>query len=432
MGFSLKFKLVKFNLLFKCFLLASICADYSLASVKPNNVWNVVVTHFSLNHEVTQAAVRKQINWIAKNPAYIQKLADSKPYIYHIINEIKKRNLPGEIALLPMLESSFNPFAYSKAGAMGLWQLMPETGSDLGLKRDWWFDGRRSVHLSTDAALNYLNYLNKAFNGDWTLAFAAYDSGEGTIRRAIKKNIASRKKTHFWSLALPRETKDYIPRLFALAEVIAHPKRYNIKLPHIPHTPYFQVVELSSQIDLVHAAKLADLPYKEFIKLNPEFNRGTTAPDKRYKLLIPADKVKIFNKNLAYLPNKLRASWVRYKIHAGETIASIAKKYFISVKLLQEVNQLKHDKLGKQILVPNNKNFDILKDNKPKEKLIQNEEYKIIHVVQNGDTYEKLSRRYSVSVAELKLWNGTNVGNLLKNGNQLIIWKRSKKTSILT
>ena len=414
------------NLLILC-----IYAECCYASLVPN-AWDIVVEHFSLNHQVSQAAVRKQLRWITKNPAYIQKLSAAEPYIYHIITEIKKRNMPGEIALLPMLESTFNPFAYSKAGAAGLWQLMPGTGNDLGVKQDWWFDGRRSIHHSTDAALNYLSYLHKVFHGNWILAFAAYDSGEGTIKRAIKKNKRVANKEYFWSLSLPRETKNYIPRLLALAEVIKHPEQYHVILPQIPHTPYFKEVNIDSQIDLVHAAKLADISYKDLIKLNAGFNRGTTAPYKPFKLLIPTNKVRIFSKNLAKLPTAQRASWINYTVRRGEDLATIAHKHLTTVKLLRELNQLKSDKLRPKqvILIPSNKAFAAIKDSQSTPKVVVNE-YKIIHVIQDGDTYEKLSKKYAVSVAQLCLWNGKNLKELIKVGKHLIIWRRVKKNTIM-
>ena len=159
--------------LFRCFLLLTSSYLFSNLVYAAPNVWDVLRSQFALNHEVTQPEVQTQLRWLVAHPSYLQKLARSEPYIYHIVTEIKKRRMPGEIALLPMIESAYDPFAYSGAGAAGLWQLMPGTGNNLGLKQDWWFDGRRSIRPSTDAALNYLTYLNKYFNGNWILAIAA-------------------------------------------------------------------------------------------------------------------------------------------------------------------------------------------------------------------------------------------------------------------
>ncbi|OYV55112.1 MAG: lytic transglycosylase, partial [Legionella sp. 21-45-4] len=240
---------------------------YPIYAAKTPNVWEVIRKQFSLNHELNRPEVQNQLRWLIAHPSYLNELARAEPYIYHIVNEIKKRHLPGELAIIPMIESSFDPFAYSGAGAAGLWQLMPGTGTDLGLKRDWWFDARRSIGPSTDAALNYLTYLHKFFHGNWILAIAAYDSGEGTMSRIIKKSNQTYQNTQFWSLQVPNETKAYIPRLLALAEVIQNPERYHVKLPDIPHTPYFEEVNIGSQIDLNNAAKLAGITYQDLIKL---------------------------------------------------------------------------------------------------------------------------------------------------------------------
>lgn len=237
-----------------------------------------------------------------------------------------------------MIESAFDPFAYSVAGAAGLWQLMPRTGAGLGLKQDWWFDARRSISSSTDAALSYLIYLNKFFNGNWILAIAAYDAGEGTIDRAIKS--AGVRNASFWELSLPRETQIYVPRLLALAEIIKNPGQYQLILPEIPYLPYFQEVNIGSPIDLNHAAKMAGISYNELIKLNPGFNRWTTDPHKPIKLLIPAEKVHQFNLNLANLPEEKRVSWEIHTVQPGESLDTIAVRYHTTVNLIKQLNQL--------------------------------------------------------------------------------------------
>lgn len=395
------------------------------------NVWDVLRSQFILNHETNQPEVQAQVRWLVSHPSYIQRLARSEPYMYHIVSEIQKRKLPGELALLPMIESAYDPFAYSGAGAAGLWQLMPGTGTHLGLKQDWWFDGRRSIRPSTDAALNYLAYLNKFFKGNWTLAIAAYDSGEGTVARAIKNSgQASARHVNFWKLPVPNETKAYVPRLLALAEVIQYPQRYGIRLPEIPHTPYFEEVNIGSQIDLNHAAKLAGMSYKELIQLNPGYNRWTTAPYKPFKLLIPTEKVAHFNRNLANVPQEKRVSWTRHMVRNGDTLSSIAQRYFTTVKLIRELNQLKSDKLkpGQYILIPSSKNTAVSATSKPmpvvSDQPATTQSYKVVHIVQAGETYPMLEKKYKVSTTEIKSWNKKQA-EPLKAGEQLIIWKRT-------
>lgn len=405
------------------------------------NVWDVLRQQFSLNHEVTQPEVQTQIRWIVAHPSYIQRLArQSEPYIYHVVTEIKKRKLPGELALIPMIESSYDPFAYSGAGAAGLWQLMPGTGTDLGLKQDWWYDGRRSIGPSTNAALTYLAYLHNFFNGDWLLAFAAYDSGEGTMAKIIKNSGHTGTNVRFWSLNVPQETKAYIPRVLALAEVIQNPQRYRVQLPDIPHAPYFEEVNIGSQIDLNHAAKLAGISYRDLIKLNPGFNRWATAPYRPYKLLIPADKVEDFSRNLANVPEDQRVSWTRHKVSAGDNLILIAQKYHTTVNLIKELNQLKTNSIknGQFVLIPSSKNTTA--PTKPPTKttiptptktqhFIAAKQYKVIHIVQKNETYRHIQAKYNVSMHNIQSWNHLSSKAPLRPGQQLIIWKRNHPTS---
>lgn len=392
---------------------------------------------FKLNHEVTRPEVQEQIRWLVAHPAYLIKVSrQCEPYIYHILVEIRKRNLPGELALLPMLESAYDPFAYSVVGAAGLWQLMPGTGSDFGLKQDWWFDGRRSIGLSTNAALNYLNYLNKFFNGDWVLAIAAYDSGQGTIARAIKANIRPGQPAYFWNLSVPRETSIYVPRFLALAEVINNSERYNINLPVIPYLPYFQEVNIGSQIDLNHAAKLAGISYKELIKLNPGYNRWTTAPYKPFKLLIPAEKVQRFNLNLSNVPEDKRVSWIKHQVIPGDTLSTIATKYHTTINLIKQLNQLTNNQIkpNQSILIPSSKNTQVIATNTQSpapaplaQSLTALKSMRLIHIVQANDNYQKLQKIYGVTLQEIQSWNNINDNKPLETGQQLIIWKNVKQ-----
>lgn len=422
-----------FSVFFTC--LHTSCAHAS-------DVWDVLRNEFSLNHEVTRPEVQEQIRWLAAHPSYLHKVSrQSEPYIYHIVNQIKKRHLPGELALLPMIESAFDPFAYSGAGAAGLWQLMPKTGSELGLKQDWWFDGRRSIGPSTNAALNYLVYLNNYFNNDWTLAIASYDAGEGTISRAIKAIVRPRTQPDFWSLQVPQETKVYVPRLLALAEIIKNPERYHISLPEIPYLPYFEEVNIGSQIDLNHAARMAGISYKELIKLNPGYNRWTTAPYKPFKLLIPAEKVEMFNLNLSIVPEEKRVSWTKHRVQRGDSLDNIAVRYHTTVNLIKQVNQLtgNHVQPNQSILIPSSRNTTVVakhietnvpSSNKPSSTvtpLIAARDHRIIHIVQANDNYPKLQKTYGVTAKEIQIWNKLSSNQGLRPGQQLVIWKRVKQ-----
>lgn len=400
------------------------------------DVWDVLRDEFSLDHEVARPEVQEQIRWLVAHPSYLHKVSrQSEPYIYHILHEIKKRKLPGELALLPMIESAYDPFAYSGVGAAGLWQLMPRTGSDLGLKQDWWFDGRRSIGPSTDAALNYLLYLNKFFSGNWILAIAAYDSGEGTIARSIKSTNRPGKAVYFWNLPIPRETKVYVPRLLALAEIIKNPSRYKVNLPNIPYLPYFEEVNIGSQIDLNHAAKLAGISYKELIKLNPGFNRWTTAPYKPFRLLIPTEKVERFNLNLANFPEEKRVSWTKHQVKQGDNLNNIATRYHTTVNLIKQLNQLTTNtvKPNQSILIPSSKNTAVVAKNdipvSPPliHQLTSARNHRIIHIVQNNDTFQIIQKTYDVSAEDIKNWNKLTNTKTLRKGQQLVIWKKVKQ-----
>lgn len=430
---------MKVNLLIRKYFLLILSLVWSMlhsgSTHSAPDVWDVLRSEFKISHEVTRPEVQEQIRWLIAHPSYLHKVSrQSEPYIYHILVQIKKRKLPGELALLPMIESAYDPFAYSGAGAAGLWQLMPKTGSELGLKQDWWFDGRRSIGPSTNAALNYLVYLNKFFNDSWILAIAAYDSGEGTIARAIKATTPAGRAVLFWTLPIPQETKVYVPRLFALAEIINNPGRYHINLPSIPYLPYFEEVNIGSQIDLNHAAKLAGISYKELIKLNPGYNRWTTAPYKPFKLLIPAEKVERFNLNLSNVPEEKRVSYTKLRLLRGESLNNIAVRYHTTVNLIKQVNQLttNYVRPNQSILIPNTNNSAVVARQDPpattplEKPLTVARNHRVIHIIQDNDTYKKLEQTYGVSAKEIQIWNKLAANQPLHKGQQLLIWKKIK------
>ncbi|KTD41591.1 lytic transglycosylase [Legionella parisiensis] len=426
----MKFKFFKIKAFLFCLLI--FFGITNATSAYTADAWEVLRAQFSLNHETSRAEVQEQIRWFIAHPGFLNKVChQSEPYLYHIIAEVKKRNLPGELALLPMIESAFDPFAYSVAGAAGLWQLMPQTGAGLGLKQDWWFDARRSISSSTDAALNYLLYLNKFFNGNWVLAIAAYDAGEGTIDRAIK--ATGGRARSFWDLTVPRETQTYVPRLLALAEIIKSPSQYNLALPEIAYLPYFVEVNIGSPIDLNHAAKMAGISYKELIKLNPGFNRWTTAPDKPIKLLIPAEKVHQFNLNLANLPAEKRVSWEKHIVQPGDNLDNIAVRYHTTVNLIKQLNQLTTNRVepNQFLLIPSTRNAPAVVKKEPSVPVIPLEHqiavpqyHRVIHIVQENETFQTLIKTYGVSTADIQIWNKLARNQPLKYGQQLVIWKK--------
>ena len=409
-------------------LVILICLNARASSM--NDSWGVVRHEFRLNHELNHIEVQTQIQWLLKHRKYLNKLTQAEPYIYHIITEIQKRNLPGELALIPMLESSYNPFAYSGAGAAGLWQLMPKTGQYLGVKGDWWVDGRRSIHSSTNAALNYLSYLHRFFHGDWLLAIAAYDCGEGTVNRQKKAHLKSEQS--FWYLELPHETSIYVPRLLALSEIIAHPERYNIRLPYVAHQPFFREVVVNTQLDLTHVAKLAGISFKDLIKLNPGFNHAATSPNQLSKILIPSKNATQFSNNLARLPQTRNAtSFEAQLVKKGEPLSNTGNQHYIKPVLLSKMNHLKSPELikGQKLLFPNtlisHQSSQSYAQHKPVP--IAPINYKILHIVQKNETFSSLEKKYQITAAELKYWNQMK-NHSLKPGQRLIIWRKTNGT----
>ena len=389
-----------------------------------NDSWSVVRQQFRLDHQLNQPEVQQQIHWLMTHPKYFYKLNQAKPFIYHIITEIQKRHMPGELALIPMLESAYDPFAYSGAGAAGLWQLMPKTGKNLGVQGDWWLDGRRSINASTTAALNYFHHLNRFFKGDWLLAIAAYDCGEGTIKRLMNQQPSYERS--IWYLNLPHETQVYVPRLLALAEIIAHPDKYHINLPVVPHEPFFKEVYIDGQIDLNQAAKLAGVSYHDLLKLNPGFNHWATSPN-HPKLLIPIENAKQFAINLQRVPQSQRASFEHYRVKPGDTLSSIAFRTHSQAQLLAQINHIIPSQLkpGVVINIPTLKaKYITMKKNIHQIQPINPKLYKVIHIVQTHENMDTIAQKYQTTIALIKSWN-PQVSADLSPGDKLTIWRKT-------
>ncbi len=275
---------------------------FKTAAAHKNTVWERLLSLYSLP-EINNERVERQLNWYLDHPAYIARIQQrAEPYLHLILDEIEANNIPGELALLPVVESAFIPDAYSKADASGLWQFIPDTGKLYGLQQDSWYDGRRDILDSTQAATAFLKDLGETFNGDWCLALASYNWGKGNVWKAMEKNENLSLPTDYWSLDMPNETADYVPRLLAIAKLFANAEEYNIHLNHIPNKPYLEVVDIDSPLDLQKAAELANMPLDKFMKLNPGFSRASTAPQGPHRLLMPVEKVASFKTSLAQLP----------------------------------------------------------------------------------------------------------------------------------
>ncbi|PCI22838.1 MAG: lytic transglycosylase [Piscirickettsiaceae bacterium] len=400
------------------------------------NVWQRLFALYKFSN-IDNKRIQNELNWYRKHPEYIERVQkNAAPYLFHIVNEIEKRGLPGEFALLPIIESAYRPFAYSPGRAAGLWQFIPSTGKSFGLKQTWWYDGRRDVLASTDAALDYLDSLTARFGGDWFLGLAAYNAGGGNISKAIRRNKKHGKKTDYWSLKLNKETRLYVPKLIAISHILSHAEQYHVDLLAIPNEPYFTKVNTQKQIDLARASELASIDIETLYKLNPAFNQWATDPNGPHYLLLPVDKASRFEQQLSALPDKQRLKWQRHKVKQGETLSHISAHYRTPIKLIEQTNHINNHRIraGKFLLIPTASYQESLYTNSApmRKKAIVNAKksgLKLAYHVKRGDSFWTISRKHHVTVRQLARWNAMAPRDTLRIGQKLTIWQRNQRTS---
>ncbi|VAW63685.1 Membrane-bound lytic murein transglycosylase D, partial [hydrothermal vent metagenome] len=398
-----------------------------------SDIWLRVRSGFSIDDELDNPRLLAELRWYAKHQQYLNRVVErAEPFLHYVLSEAEKRNLPTELVLLPIVESAYQTFAYSHGRASGIWQFIPSTGKIYGLKQNWWYDGRRDVYASTQAALKYLENLNREFKGNWLHALAAYNSGSGTVRRAIRKNKKRGKPTDFWHLKLPKETQAYVPKLLALKRLIDNPKNYGITLNCVDDTPYFEAVDINAQLDLAMAADMAHIDLDKLYQLNPAFNHWATAPYGPHRLLIPVDNAQTFKENLALVPEAKRIKWKRHKIKEGQTLSHIADRYSVSVSSLRRLNNLRSHNIraGKYLVIPvsSRKLSDYNLTAYQRKKTLQSirrKGHKVTHIVKRGDTFWDLSRTYKVNSHNIARWNGMAIRDPLREGQKLVIWTKS-------
>ena len=371
--------------------------------------------------------VRRSIEWYRRNQEYLHRVTErARPYLAYIAREVEKRELPMEFALLPVVESAFRERAYSHAGASGLWQFMPSTGRRYGLKQNWWYDGRRDIVESTRAALDYLTRLMQEFGNDPLLAVAAYNWGQGNLRRSMSRNRARGKPTDVWSLRLPRETRTHVYRFVAISEIVAEPDRYGVALRPIPDRVYFRPVALDGQVQLAFAADLAGITVRELRRLNPGFKRSAPAPGGPHRLQFPVDAAERFTATLARLPTDRNKRWTRHAVVPGDTLGAIAVLYGTSVKALKDTNGLASDRIfaGTHLTIPVALGLRgvALADSTARGRRSAAEgPATTVHRVRRGDSLWLIARRHGVGVKQLAAWNGLSIESVLLPGQRLTV-----------
>ena len=399
-------------------------------TTQETDVWKRIGSGLTLTRDISEKTTASKLAWFTRNQAYLDRVSTrAEPYLYYIVEELEKRNMPLDLALLPIVESAYNPFAYSRSRASGIWQFMPGTGRNYGLRQNWWYDGRRDIVAATNAALNYLQKLHQEFDGDWLLALAAYNSGEGNVGKAIRRNKKAGKPTDFFSLKLPGETRAYVPSLLAIAEIISNPGKYKIALKPITNTRYFEIVDVDSQIDLATAAELSELSIEELYTLNPGFNRWATDPNGPHRLLIPVDKAVAFETKLATLSSDDRIKWQQHKIKKGESLGLIAAHYRTDVSTLKQVNHLRSNTIraGHSLLIPTAqkplKHYSLSLDSRRYRGLKRSGDgQRYVYTIKRGDNLWDIGRHYGISVKQLSAWNGISSKSILRLGQKLEIW----------
>lgn len=385
----------------------------------PPDLWTRLRADFRLQ-KIDHPRVARELAQLLRHPKSLQVLMQrAVPYLYHITEQLEQRGLPGELALLPAVESGFKPQVYSGNGAAGLWQFMPATGRMLGLRQDRLYDARRDIQASTDAALRYLVRLQNRLDGDLLHALAAYNCGIGTVKRAIRKAKRQHRSTRYWNLDLPGETDAYVPRLLAIARIVADPERYGVKLPKAANAPFFEPTLVDGTLDLGLAAELAGLPLDEFLALNPGYRQGITLANGRSRLLLPITHRERFEQNLAKIPRDKWQRWADHRVHSGDTLIAIARRYQVSVAAIREANGIHGHRIraGQHLRIP------LSGQASDRARAIVATRPKLRYHVRKGDSLYTIARRFSVSVSDLKRWN--RVGRYIRPGQRLTVYLSS-------
>ncbi len=378
----------------------------TIENVATTEIWNRFRARLSLgsNHSA-QPLFQRHAKSFAKHQDYINMVVkNASPYLFYILEEVERRGMPSEIALLPIIESDFNPNTLSHAGALGLWQIMPTLGKMHGLKQNASYDGRKDVYESTKVALDHLQYLHKKFNGNWLLAIAAYNCGEVRLNRAIKQNRNAKKSTDFWALKLPKETTNFVPKLLAFAAIIKSPTQYGVVLPAIPNKPVIARVHTGKPIDIAHAAKLVDISETQLRKLNPGFKKSSSA-NGPFHLVVPLSHAENFKQKMGVTPTPM-----------PNTAPSVATTGSNSKPA---TSTQKADKKEKAVVKTTTSttlsDVSVVKTSSKKTTA------KKIHVVKKGDSIPRIAKKYGLNENKLFKMNGLKHSSIIRPGQKIVL-----------
>lgn len=395
------------------------------------DIWERMLHSFALPECSEHQSALQWARWYAERPEYMARvLKRAQPWIWYIVEELESRDMPGELALLPIVESAYDPFAYSSGRALGAWQFISETGRRYGLKQNWWYDGRRDVYASTQAALQYLFDLSEMFDGDWLLALAGYNSGEGRVARAVAYNRKIGKPTDFWNLKLPLETRGYVPKLLGLACLFRDAGQYGFELPATPDQPVITAVEFEQQTDLVLISQAAGIGIDVLFTLNPGYNRWATSPDGPWTVVLPLEGAERLEGKLARLNLNSLMKWDQVTVQNGDTLSRLAAVHHVPVDVIRSANNLKSDliRAGQKLRLPRDEQLlvDPLYATAAAELarlqagLLASE--RLTHRVRSGESLSVIARRYGVSVKNLQDWNKISDPRKLRAGQELVVF----------
>jgi membrane-bound lytic murein transglycosylase D len=408
-------------------------AEREAEAAPDTSLWDRIRAGFKMPELDTPLVAEKERFYLARRDYLDRMYQRGSRYLFHIVEEIEKRGLPTELALLPFVESAMNPTALSSAQAAGLWQFIPSTGKAYDLHQNWWVDNRRDVVKSTSAALDYLQKIYEMQGNDWFLALASYNWGEGAVARAVKKNKAKGRPADYLSLNMPAETRHYVPKLIALKNILLRADELGITLPDLPNRPYFITIEKTRPIDLKLAAQFAGMSVEEFVALNPAHNRPVIAASKNNEIKLPADRVDDFliavEKHAE--ASKVFASWQPYTLKPGESIESIAGAFGVSAAEIRKANGIQSRQnilAGTRLLAPHKNVVDESRVENfvaPRvyERVVRPAQY---HTVKRKETLASIARRYGVSTGTLTAWNGLKQG--IHNGMRLLVRPTTTQT----